>query len=221
MEFPVQVFHQDQNRRGSELREGPTNFPEVSVFNRLRLSERLLILTCFCLMPRILAAQVVPDGQQLTVTTGNAVAIFQGPDLVGLTNTLTGESYLKCPPSTPLMNLETLAGPSYSLQASAWTPGAQAGGGATGASLTMQDSVRSVTIRRESGFVEPGDRDHTIRADDAAGCVRCILGHRRSRYECGPSDRSCEFRKRLGPETPAVGLHAGISVRLAGANGGV
>jgi len=118
----------------------------ATTFNCAGLSQRLLILGAFCLTPRVLTAQVVADGQQLTVTTENAVATFQGPDLVGLTNTLTGESYLKCPPSTPLMNLETLAGPSYSLQAAAWTTSSQAGDEATGASLTMQDSVRSVTI---------------------------------------------------------------------------
>jgi len=145
MEIPVPIFRRDHNRRGVGLRKDQRDFRAVSIFNRVRHSEWLLMLTCLSSVPGIPAAQVVPNGRELMVTTANAVATFQGPDLVGLTNTLTGESYLKCPPSTPLMNLETLAGPSYSLQASAWTPSTQADG-TTGASLTMQDSVRSVTI---------------------------------------------------------------------------
>jgi hypothetical protein len=88
--------------------------------------------------------QVVVSEQQLTVTTTNAIATFQGPDLVGLTNSLTGESYLKSPPSTPLMNLEVNGTASESLQGSFWTTSVQSG--TTTASLTMQDSTRLVNI---------------------------------------------------------------------------
>lgn len=94
-----------------------------------------------------LSAQVVASGQKLTVTTSNAIATFQGPDLAGLTNRATGESYLKLPPSSPLMNLELLASTGEALSASAWTTSTDPATGATVASLTMQDSVRTVTIR--------------------------------------------------------------------------
>ena len=93
-----------------------------------------------------LHAQVVASGQNLTVTTANATATFQGPDLAGFTNRATGESYLKCPPSSPLMNLETLASTGEDLSASDWTTSTDPGSGATVASLTMHDSVRTVTI---------------------------------------------------------------------------
>lgn len=94
-----------------------------------------------------LHAQVLASGQKLTVTTANATATFQGPDLAGFTNRATGESYLKLPPSSPLMNLETLASTGETLSASAWSTSTDSGTGATVASLTMQDSVRTVTIR--------------------------------------------------------------------------
>jgi len=93
-----------------------------------------------------LHAQVVASGEKLTVTTANATAIFQGPDLAGFTNRATGGSYLKLPPSSPLMNLETLAPTGETLSASDWTTSTDLGTGATVASLTMQDSVRAVTI---------------------------------------------------------------------------
>ncbi|HTP97859.1 MAG TPA: DUF6259 domain-containing protein [Casimicrobiaceae bacterium] len=89
-------------------------------------------------------AQIVASGQALTVTTANAVATFQGPDLAGLTNTATGESYLRLAPSSPLANLETLAGPGQLVAASDWTTSVQ--NGTTVASLTVQDSIRSVTL---------------------------------------------------------------------------
>ncbi len=151
---PVPVSRGEKDRPNFELPKGPKTSPRVSKLNRVRFSERLLILTCVCFIPRLLVAQIAANGQQLTVTTANTVATFQGPDLVGLTNTLTGESYLKSPSATPLMNLETLAGPSYSLQASTWT-----GGGATSASLTMQDSVRAVTI---AVTVDPASQEIVI-----------------------------------------------------------
>ena len=113
-------------------------------FRPVGLARFLLCAVCPFIFLLTADAQVVASGQKLTITTLNLVANFQGPDLVGLTNVLTGESYLKFPPLSALMNLEISGVPSQGLQASTWTTSVQAG--TTVASLTMQDSVRSVTI---------------------------------------------------------------------------
>jgi hypothetical protein len=55
------------------------------------------------LVPHAAQGQLVAAGQALPVTTANATATFQGPDLVGLANAATGETYLKLPTSSPLM----------------------------------------------------------------------------------------------------------------------
>ncbi|MGH9664955.1 MAG: hypothetical protein ACRD9L_11075, partial [Bryobacteraceae bacterium] len=53
----------------------------------------LLSIGLFALLPAA-TSQVSASGQTLTVSTANLTATFQGPDMVGLTNALTGESYL-------------------------------------------------------------------------------------------------------------------------------
>src|SRR5262249_39295118 len=74
----------------------------------------------------------------------NAMATFHGPDLVGFTNTLTGESYLRLPPSSPLMDMETLASHSQQLQASNWEASKKRG--AAGATISLRDQIRSMTL---------------------------------------------------------------------------
>ena len=111
------------------------------------LSNCVAAIALWCLLavvPNAAQGQLVASGQSLTVTTANATATFQGPDLVGLTNAATGESYLRLPTSSPLMDLTTIAGTGQGLTASDWITSVQ--NGTAIASLTMQDSVRSVTI---------------------------------------------------------------------------
>jgi hypothetical protein len=113
-------------------------------YNRSICRYHAVLFMMFLLILPAALAQVVATGQNLTITTTNLTATFQGPDLAGLTNTLTGESYLKSPPAAPLMNLEIQGTASQSLQASSWTTSNSSG--TTIASLTMQDSVRSITV---------------------------------------------------------------------------
>jgi len=87
----------------------------------MRTWRSTFLVAFVCLVAVLRAhAQVVVSGQALTVTTANATAIFQGPDLVGFANAATGESYLKSAPASPLLNLETMAGTGQPLTASAW-----------------------------------------------------------------------------------------------------
>jgi hypothetical protein len=131
--------------------------------SHLRLRYAVLILCIFVVADLQAVAQIVASGQTLTVTTTNATATFQGPDLVGLTNATTGESYLRSASPTPLMNLEMQGSPSQNLQASNWTTSTQ--GGTTVASLTMQDSMRSVTI---SVKVDSASQEIVIRVSGQA-----------------------------------------------------
>src|SRR5215510_6273376 len=86
----------------------------------MRLRQKLLMLALFSLIHKVLAAEVVVKGPELTVTTANAVATFHGPDLVGFTNTLTGESYLRLPSSSPLMDMETVMSSVQQFEQSNW-----------------------------------------------------------------------------------------------------
>jgi uncharacterized protein (TIGR03437 family) len=135
------------------------NWARDSAFNQAPVSVWLVLVVCGCCAPNVLFGQLVANGQQLVATTNNTVATFQGPDLVGIANTLTGETYLKSPPPSPLMNLETFAGgASQSLQSAGWTT-TLASTGSTAATLTMQDSMRSVTI---TVSVDPASQEIVI-----------------------------------------------------------
>src|SRR5262249_39539114 len=94
--------------------------------------------------PAVLDAQIVAKGQQLKVTTANAVATFQGPDLAGFKNMLTGESYLRFPPSSPSMNLESLAPTDQSMQPSKWIASTESGESI--ATIILKDATRSATL---------------------------------------------------------------------------
>ena len=99
-------------------------------------------LSALLITPACMPAQVAANGDQLTVTTANAVATFRGPDLAGFTNSLTGESYLRLPATSPLSSLVTLGGSASTLRSSGWTKGADSGT----ATLTESDSIRTYTI---------------------------------------------------------------------------
>src|SRR4249920_3310725 len=55
------------------------------------------------------SAQVMASGKSLTVTTANAVATFNGPDLVGFVNSLTSEQYLKKPSNGDLAAVDAMS----------------------------------------------------------------------------------------------------------------
>jgi hypothetical protein len=61
-------------------------------------------------------------GSSLTVATANLQVTFNGPDLVAVTNTVTGESYLRDPSPAMQLNLTLTQPSSASLAATgSWT----------------------------------------------------------------------------------------------------
>lgn len=90
-------------------------------------------------------AQLAASGSSLTVTTGNAVATFTGPDLVGLVNRATGESYLTNPSSGELAAVNAMhsGGP---LTWAGWTIGTDAATGQPQATLIGQRSGSTLRL---------------------------------------------------------------------------
>jgi hypothetical protein len=107
---------------------------------------RLLPLLCLALAPGPAFGQMTADGLKLTVATANAVATFHGPDLVGFTNVLTGEPYLRLPPAAPLLRVEPAPPSGQALEPSSWLVANQPGAEATSATLTMRGNNRSATV---------------------------------------------------------------------------
>src|SRR5215471_2128708 len=91
-------------------------------------------------------AQLVANGKTLTVTTTNAVATFNGPDLVGFVNALTNETYLKKPSNGDLAQVDAIASTGQTLQSSNWSIGTEPGTGVPLATITSQDSARTFTL---------------------------------------------------------------------------
>ena len=97
--------------------------------------------------PSVRAAQsLAANGTSLTVTTSHAVATFAKADLVGFTNVLTGENYLRRASTGELTVVETLPSTGQLLQATNWTVGVEAGTGIPQASITLSDVSRTMTM---------------------------------------------------------------------------
>ncbi len=90
--------------------------------------------------------QVEPDGNRLTVTTANAIAVFEGGDLVRVTNRLTGEVYGHPALSMPsLLQMPTLSGGDVPLRCTAWRRGREKEDGRViAAQTTFTDLTRIV-----------------------------------------------------------------------------
>jgi hypothetical protein len=91
-------------------------------------------------------AQLAANGKALTVTTSNSLVTFAGADLVGFHNALTNEDYLKYPSTGELASVNTMTGTGQALQTSNWSIGTEAGTGAPLATVTVSDSVRTMTV---------------------------------------------------------------------------
>ena len=113
------------------------------------------------LRPAPAAAQIVASGKTLTVTTANAVATFNGPDLVGFTNALTNEQYLKKPSNGDLAQVDAITSSAPALQSSNWSIGTEPGTGAPLATITTSDSLRSLTITVK---IDPASQDIVLRS---------------------------------------------------------
>ncbi len=111
------------------------------------------------LFPAVCAAQFEAQGANLTVRSGDVEASFRGPDVVSLTNRLTGESYLKTGAGGTLSNLITAAS-SDELDAGVWTVT-----GAGEATLAASDGVRSLTVTVR---VDPATQEIVVRVAGAS-----------------------------------------------------
>ena len=121
-------------------------------------SVTLLFGALLCADPA--SAQVVASGKSLTVTTANAVATFNGPDLVGFVNSLTNETYLKNPSAGELAQVDTIASTGQALQSSNWTIGSEPGTGLPLATITSSDSVRTFTLTVK---IDPASQEIVLR----------------------------------------------------------
>ncbi|HTR38575.1 MAG TPA: hypothetical protein VMH80_21865 [Bryobacteraceae bacterium] len=91
-----------------------------------------------------LGATVSAQGVTLTVTTGTLQVIFNGADIVGITNVVTGESYLRNASPSSQLDLQLVNPPGASLApAGSWTVDSNG----SSASLTFTDSNRTVTVK--------------------------------------------------------------------------
>src|SRR5262249_48230250 len=107
------------------------------------------------------SAQLVANGTTLTVTTTNAVATFKGADLVGFTNSLTGENYLKKASNGELAFVDTIPFINTAFSLPPWTIGTEAGTGQPLATLIRTDGVRTtftMTVK-----IDPASQEIVIR----------------------------------------------------------
>ncbi len=120
---------------------------------------------------RTAGAQINASGKTLTVTTTNAVATFNGADLVGFVNALTAETYLKRPSDGHLAIVNSVTPTGQALQASDWTIGSETGTGLPLATLTLSDSVRSMIVTVK---IDPASQEIVLRssANVTSGGVR-------------------------------------------------
>ncbi len=91
-------------------------------------------------------ALLAANGTSLTVTTSHSVATFARADLVGFTNTLTGETYLRNPSAGQLAAVDTVTSTGQVLQASNWTVAPEPGTGVPVATITLSDASRTFVM---------------------------------------------------------------------------
>jgi hypothetical protein len=102
------------------------------------------------------------QGTNLTVTSDKLQVSFAGADVVGISNQLTGESYLRNPSPKMQLDLTLTQAPSQALAASGpWTVDSS---GAS-ASLTLIDSNRTVSI---TVSVDPATQEVVVNLDGKA-----------------------------------------------------
>jgi Domain of unknown function (DUF6259)/Viral BACON domain len=121
-----------------------------------------MVLFAFALLQaQPASAQISVNGRTLTVTTTNAVATFNGADLVGFVNSLTAESYLKKPSDGHLAFVNSVTQTGQLLQASNWTIASETGTGLPVATVTLSDSVRSMIVTVK---IDPASQEIVLRS---------------------------------------------------------
>lgn len=124
----------------------------------------IVCLLALSLLVRVHAAdaQIVANGKTLTVTTTNAVATFNGPDLVGFVNSVTSETYLKKPSNGDLVQVDAIGSTGQSLQSSSWSVGTEAGTGVPLATITTRRRTAGVRRLRDDALATTGLSFDTI-----------------------------------------------------------
>jgi hypothetical protein len=164
---------------------------EQSASPRAWLRALAVLLWALVVLPVPVQAQLVASGSTLTVTTGNALATFTGPDLVGLLNRVTGETYLTNPSSGDLAALNA----SHSAGALGWTnwtigtdpatgqAAATLNGQRSGSNLTLvvriDGTTQEVVLRLSGSVSTPGLRDASwsVAGLNLAGGRLIVPGH--------------------------------------------
>lgn len=117
------------------------------------------LLLCL-LFQAVISAQIIADGEKLTVTTENAEVVFQGPNLIGFTNRLTGDSYANGTASPPLANLERTGAAGQALHSAGWSITNPSGTAGAVATLLASDSNRTLTL---AVSVDPASQEVLVR----------------------------------------------------------
>src|ERR1017187_2018419 len=104
--------------------------------------SRCLAVVLLTLSSGRLMAGIQANGQQLTVDTTTLTAVFRGADLIQLTNKSTGESYIRAPSSSSLLDLQSMQPTGGPLPASAWSISS----GSATASFSQGPRTASLTV---------------------------------------------------------------------------
>ena len=88
------------------------------------------------------AAPFEAQGLRLTINSSSLAVSFRGPDVVAVTNRLTGESYLRASAPYTLSDLALSPPSSEALSAGAWSLNSDG----TGATLIAAGGTRSISI---------------------------------------------------------------------------
>jgi hypothetical protein len=101
------------------------------------------------------------EGDRLTVTTQHLIAVFRGPDLIRLTNRLTGEQYVHAaPPYRSMIDMKLIEPTGKPLRWTEWRQGNVAGGANPQAAMTsLNDLTRTIWM---SVNAEPETQDIVI-----------------------------------------------------------
>jgi len=131
----------------------------------LTLAASLSLLVAATSDRALTSGHLVANGTALTVTTAHSTASFVRADLVAFQNQLTGEVYLRHASSGQLATVDTITPTGQALQASNWSIGAEPGTGVPMATITLNDSVRTLTLTVK---VDPLTEEIVVRTTAAA-----------------------------------------------------
>ncbi len=134
---------------------------------RMVLGTMVLCLLSTLAVQSAAISQLSIDGDNLTATTTNVMAVFKGADLVRLRNRLTGEDYIHTStPGQPMLNLNMVSPPIATRYVSVggWHKGSGIAastltGNSDAAQIHFRDLVRNIIV---NVVIEPETQDITV-----------------------------------------------------------